>query len=247
MHQTGDSSSHSRCMTFRLGAVGHRFNRLQNANFEKLRKVIHFVLRDVQKSIERAIGTRGQFKPFKSIRYILMSSLAEGSDQMFAQEALNLGFELHALFPFAQREYENDFGPSSNGLNGSVSEFRKLLQVARKRRLLTTTELQGNRTDSGAAYAAASESILSQSDLLIAIWDGGGPEGKGGTYDSMLSAMEKALPTIWIDACSPHQPHELKKYCKYDGSSVFSKKWKAGQDRLNIDDLILNGLSLRTH
>ena len=40
-----------------------------------------------------------------------LSPLAEGSDRMFAAEALSLGYSLCCPLPFAQAEYERDFAP----------------------------------------------------------------------------------------------------------------------------------------
>ena len=41
----------------------------------------------------------------------VVSPLAEGTDRIFAEQALGLGFELCAVLPFPQAEFEKDFAP----------------------------------------------------------------------------------------------------------------------------------------
>jgi hypothetical protein len=54
------------------------------------------------------------------------------------------------------------------------------------------------------AYAAANEDVLSGVDVLIAVWDGAPPDGKGGTGDTVRTARHRGLPVTvaWADGAA---------------------------------------------
>ena len=64
---------------------------------------------------------------------------------------------------------------------------------------LTIFEIEGDRKDPG-VYGNAGRIVLNQSDLLIAVWDGGKAAGPGGTVETMREALDYHVPVIWIDA-----------------------------------------------
>ena len=68
---------------------------------------------------------------------------------------------------------------------------------------MTLFELDGARDHATDAYAAAGRMVMNQSDLLIAVWDGGAPAGPGGTVHTIYEAVSYHLPVIWIDALAP--------------------------------------------
>ena len=111
-----------------------------------------------------------------------VSPLAEGSDRMFAEEALGLGYKLLCPMPFSQEEFEIDFLPPKTEEDQSRERFRKLLKQAGED--VTKFELDGERSAEAEAYGAAGRVVLNQSDLLIAVWDGGKPAGGGGTVQT---------------------------------------------------------------
>ena len=51
---------------------------------------------------------------------------------------------------------------------------------------------------------AAGEVVLNQSDLLVAVWDGGAANGVGGTFATLRRAIEFNIPVIWVDSRAPH-------------------------------------------
>ena len=132
-----------------------------------------------------------------------VSPLAEGTDRMFAEEALDLGYRLCVPMPFSQDEFEQDFAPP-HALEADLrNRFRSILQRAREGAGLTTFELDGERSALGEAYSAAGRVVLNQSDLLIAVWDGGKPAGVGGTVGTLQDAVRYHVPVLWIDALEP--------------------------------------------
>ncbi|MBY0564245.1 MAG: hypothetical protein K2P58_08665 [Hyphomonadaceae bacterium] len=59
-------------------------------------------------------------------------------------------------------------------------------------------------------YALAARTALDQSDLLLAIWDGGSHAFIGGTGHTIRQALEAELPVIWIDAAAPDRVRLLR-------------------------------------
>ncbi len=133
-----------------------------------------------------------------------LSSLAEGADRLFAREALELGYELVAVLPFARAEFERDFEGAEALAPDALGEFRSLLDAARAADRLTAFELDGEPSRRAEAYEAASEVVLNQSDILVAVWDGGEANGLGGTTATLERALGFNVPVVWIDARAPY-------------------------------------------
>lgn len=194
-------------MAFRVGAVGHRPNRLpqDEAGQSMIRQRLDAVLGAVKAAVE--VFSREPDAAFYAqgpATLTAISPLAEGADRLFAESALNLGYGLCCPMPFGRDEYERDFRPGISECGGSEDQFRGLLSRAAQGAGLVTFELDGNRAEEGVAYGAAGRLALNQSDLLIVIWDGGHVNGLGGTVDTLRQALEYHVPVIWIDAKAPY-------------------------------------------
>lgn len=139
----------------------------------------------------------------------IVSPLAEGADRIVAREALILAaeerakpepavsfqVELYCPLPFRRETYRQDFGEASR------KEFDDLLSGQ------TALELDGSRESQdlrGEAYEAAGRAVLDQSDVLIAVWDGQKPRGRGGTGQIIEEAVRRRLPVVWIHALPAH-------------------------------------------
>lgn len=184
-------------LAFRVGLAGHRPNRLPHdaAHLAQLRQTIHAILEQTRREVTALSGG--------PVVLGAISPLAEGSDRIFAEEALALGYALCCPMPFHQQEFEKDFVPPVALEQDSLTHFRALLERARKGPGLTVLELGGVRAQAAQAYAAASHVLLDHSDLLIGVWDGGEAAGRDGTVDAMRDALKRGLPVIWIDALAP--------------------------------------------
>jgi hypothetical protein len=99
-----------------------------------------------------------------------LTSLAEGSDQIFALSILAAGGQLHVVIPC--HGYEQTFA-TDDGHN----TYTALLSLA----AATTTLPRPEPSED--AYLAAGQRIVEQCDTLIAVWDGRPSVGKGGTGD----------------------------------------------------------------
>ncbi len=190
-------------LAFRVGVVGHRPNRLPKRpkELDELRERLTTVLAAAQQAISTFQSSSPDAGFYASGAPLLraISPLAEGTDRMFAEEAIKLGYALCCPMPFHQEEFEKDFAP------GSVAQFRALLRQAGDAAGVVTFELDGERTadGSGDAYGAAGRVVMNQSDLLVVVWDGEGAAGAGGTVDTLEEAVRFHVPVLWIDAVAP--------------------------------------------
>jgi hypothetical protein len=128
----------------------------------------------------------------------VLTPIAEGADRLGATAAIEVGFELDCILPFERTQFALDFESEA-----SRTEYESLLGKAR-----AVLELDGSRESErsmGAAYAAASEHVLGQSDVLITLWTGAEPKGPGGTGLTVDAALAAHMPVVWINANDPRR------------------------------------------
>ncbi len=190
-------------LAFRVGVVGHRPNRLKNTDIKKLKATLKKILGAIKEEAVSAAEINKQFFQDKSHILRAISPLAEGTDRYFAEQAIDLGYELCSIMPFIQAEFENDFSPATQLEDRSLDHFRELLDRAEKDKKLTRFELEGSRQQPEKAYAAAGRVVLNQSDILVVVWDGFIEGKSGGTEETFVDAMKLGVPVIWVDACAP--------------------------------------------
>jgi hypothetical protein len=145
----------------------------------------------------------------------LVSALADGADTIAAKAALGLGYALDAPLPFAEAEYENDFGSDAADQPTPLQDFRALVEKARsvlqlpgQRRTTVDTKEQGDLKENR-AYEAVGLTVLSQADILLAVWDGKLSRGRGGTAEMVAEAARAGIPIVLIDA-NAIKPIELR-------------------------------------
>jgi hypothetical protein len=172
-----------------VGVTGHRSNRLRHADLEALRA-----------SVRGALERLAEAAPGQSMR--LVSPLAEGADRIVAEEAAALGWQLQSALPFPPEEYEKDFeSPESR------REFRRLLDNAAKVDVLRGSRDSKDSRDS--AYTAVGRLVLDSCDVLVAVWDGAGARGEGGTAQMVREARQRGIPVVWIPSEPPHEARVL--------------------------------------
>jgi hypothetical protein len=115
--------------------------------------------------------------------FIGLSSLAKGSDQLFAKLVLDMGGDLIAVIP--RDDYERFFKPPF------LQEYRDLLAKAKHVDLHSDDEQE--------SFLRAGLYVADHSDLLIAVWDGNLSQGKGGTADIVQHVINEDKPWIHID------------------------------------------------
>jgi hypothetical protein len=112
------------------------------------------------------------------------SSLATGSDQIFADAAIDLGIPITGVIPL--EGYERYFHGDD---------------LASYRRLLARCEIiqLGWKGDPERAFFEAGKFVVENCHVLFAVWDGASAEGLGGTADIVAYASRLSRKIIHID------------------------------------------------
>ncbi len=188
-------------LAFRVGVVGHRPNRLKNANEAELTQRLREILQSIQSAFLEHLSVKANADRYDGSQPQLraLSPLAEGVDRIFATEALNAGYSLTAVLPFPLNEYLRDFAPEKAMIPGAMEVFQDLLNRAE-----TRFELDGTRGDESYAYQVAGEVVLNQSEILIVVWDFDRKNLRGGTEVILDTAVGRGIPVVLIDANAPH-------------------------------------------
>ncbi len=126
---------------------------------------------------------------------VVLSSLAEGSDQLVARVALDCGAQLMAPLPMPVDEYRKDF-VSENVLR----EFSDLLGRAAASFVLpyelgTTSENISDEDRRAGQYAKVGHYTLRHCHILLALWDGDKTEKTGGTSQVVRQKLTGFLAT----------------------------------------------------
>ena len=157
----------------RIGVTGHRVL----ADPEKLETGLDAVVSRIAAA-------------FPGEPWTVISALAEGADRLVARRLLaRPETRLVAVLPLTASDYESDFTTAA-----SHQEFRSLLDRADE-----VVEVAA-ATSRDAAYEAAGLEVLDRADVLIAVWNGHGAQGQGGTAAIVAQARARSLPIAWLRA-----------------------------------------------
>jgi hypothetical protein len=119
-----------------------------------------------------------------------LSSLAVGTDQLFARVVLDLECDLVVVRPFP--DYERTFEASD------LVEYRRLVANA-----LEVVDLPWAGTDEQ-SYMNAGSWIVAHCDQLVAVWNGQQAAGLGGTGDVVTLARESGVRVWHLDTTRMH-------------------------------------------
>jgi hypothetical protein len=184
-------------LALRVGVTGHKPDHLHHAQIDVLQKKIHEVLQILKQFAQEHPRVSTSYRERDEPILRLVSSLKEGADRYAAHQAISLGYELQCPLPFARDQYLNDFAKDA-----SAQEFNHLLNDTKHTTAIL--ELDGSRDREAESYLAAGRVILSQSDVLLAIWDGHGPRDDDHTAQIVADAGLRNILTIRIDSVAPH-------------------------------------------
>lgn len=171
-----------------VGVTGHRAEVLESGDVERLRERVRQSLLLVEE-VGRALLQRERdcFAPGPP-RLRFVSPIADGADQIAAELALELGWELQAILPFARDEYRATLA------NPSARErFDTLLAHC-----TCLLELPGDPEQSLDAYVMTGRATVAHCDILIAIWDGKPPRGRGGTAEVVQLALTRGTAIVHV-------------------------------------------------
>jgi hypothetical protein len=102
--------------------------------------------------------------------------------------------ELTAVLPLIAGDYVDDFEET-----GSEEQFNDLLGQFATTVVLAKHKMR-SKAERDAAYERAGRYIVDRSDVLIAVWDGREPGGRGGTADIVAYARERDVPVLVVPA-----------------------------------------------
>ncbi len=217
----GPLSSFPVALAFSLGVTGHRCS---NAAFRKHEAAIEVALRRLFADVAKAASGASEIR--------MHTLLAHGADLMAAELALERGWALLAPLPFgpvlnrainAHPETPADARSLLTGdvpadpavaaraaSIGAIAARATLFALGEQDEGLQAAFLAGFDTPDPHFEALVSERaamagrvMVEQSDLLVAIWDGAGPQPQGGTRHSIAAMLELGGAVLWIDAAAP--------------------------------------------
>ncbi|MBS0382188.1 MAG: hypothetical protein JSR56_07130, partial [Proteobacteria bacterium] len=118
---------------------------------------------------------------FPDLPLYVLSPLAEGGDQLVAEEGLDLGARVVAPLPFARELYAQDFtDPAARARFESLCDRAQLIELplllGHTRDAIASVGEERNRQ-----YAQAGMFVARHCHLLLAIWDGKPSHRQGGT------------------------------------------------------------------
>ena len=117
-----------------------------------------------------------------------VSPIADGADQIAAEVALELGWELQVVLPFDRKRYRAS-------LTGDAARARFDALIGQASCVL---ELPGDSSRELDAYVMTGRATVAHCDILIAIWDGLPPRGRGGTGEVALLAITRGTAVIHL-------------------------------------------------
>lgn len=162
-----------------------------------------------------------------------ISSLAEGADLIFAEEAMREGVPLEVLLPFPPDEYVADF---------STTSWQRVTRL-----IAQSASCRVRKTHDGApaasrnkSYLQTGQQLVDESDIVLTVWDGHPAQGKGGTGDIVQYALQQKKPVHIIKGVrtSHHEypvPHDkmLEDFRLKDAYAIryknrFRRTWSGG-------------------
>ena len=173
---------------FAVGVTGHRKDALAPAALLTVHERLRTVLQSLVEKAKAVHTADQQFFAADPPRLLFVSALADGADQMATEVALDLGFELHAVLPFDRDRYRAGMADDA-----SRARFDALLS-----RATCSLELPGGGDEDLDAYVMAGRATVAHSDVIIAVWDGLPPRGRGGTGEVVGLAHERGTPIVHV-------------------------------------------------
>jgi hypothetical protein len=141
----------------------------------------------------------GLVEEYPDLRLELLSGMAEGADQLVAEQALALGLPVVAVLPLPIEEYRKDFADGGE----------KLDELLVRCRVLTLPALPGDDPAKSPAardlhYAQLGIFLSNHCQVLLALWDGkpGGPVG--GTASVVHYHLTGLMPDFDLEDDSPN-------------------------------------------
>lgn len=171
-----------------VGVTGHRAKAIDEASAKALVSRIGEQLILIGRACETLLAEEPGYFADAPITWRLVSPIADGADQIAAQVALDLGWELQVLLPFERERYRSSLA----GAN-SRKRFDELIK-----RATCVFELPGEGGRDIDSYVMTGRATVAHSDILLAVWDGLPSRGRGGTADVVQLALTHGTPVLHV-------------------------------------------------
>jgi len=182
-----------------VGVTGHRAEVLPQDSVPVLRSRIGEVLRCIEEAGAALLEARRDCFTGARPRLRFVSPVADGADQIAAEVALERGWELQAILPFDRAAYR-----ASLANHGARERFDDLLN-----RTTCLLELPGDPAHTLDAYVMTGRATVGHCDVLIAIWDGLPPRGRGGTGEVVQLALTRGTAIVHVPLVSDDETRIL--------------------------------------
>ena len=212
-----------------VGVTGHRVESLPPGSLGALRDRIREVLSLVS---DAGLGLfhkeEACFGP-EPPRLCFVSAMADGADQIAAEVALELGWDLQAVLPFERTEYR-----ATLANDAARERFDELLT-----KCSCVLELPGHGERMIDAYVMTGRATVAHCDMLIAVWDGLPPRGRGGTGEVVQLAITRGTAVVHLPP-EPDAPGRLL-WSAFDPAVLTTADESTAQrplDRADMDVLV---------
>jgi hypothetical protein len=175
-------------LTLNIGITGHRASVLPEGMLDEVRASIHDVLEELAEATRWLHAHEPHMFTSDAPRLRLHTALATGSDQLAALAGRELGYAVRAPLPFTPEEYARDFADGAE-----AAAFQQHLQTADE-----VFALPGTRELQDDAYVLVGRAVIVASDILVAVWDGGEGNGRGGTAHVVNLALRAGVPVLHV-------------------------------------------------
>ena len=154
-------------MVYKIMITGHRPQKLPKDS-------VHYIKLAMLDRVQALVDEYGT-------DLVLITGMALGPDQWFAEIGLKFGIPVHAYLPFkGQEKYWSEI---------AKSHYRNLLDHVANVTVISDTQSRN-------AYLSRNIAMVEQSDHCIAVWDGGTHSGTG---HAVRNARERGVSLDIID------------------------------------------------
>jgi hypothetical protein len=132
-----------------------------------------------------AAALRGEIDKRMDGNLVGLSCIADGADTLFARAVLDHGGALHVIVP--ARKYRDGLPDDHHSTYDAL--------IAQATKIIRLDHVESNSD----AHMDASLRMLTDTDELLAVWDGQPARGYGGTADVVKVAHDQGIPVtvVW--------------------------------------------------
>jgi hypothetical protein len=171
-----------------IGVVGHRSLGVESEAAQAVEVALARVLREADALFRKIVtAERPLFSDADPVLRVIGTG-ADGSGLLGARAARTIGAELALILPFAPEDYAKDFSTPA------ARELAKATIAAAR----SVFVLPGRQEEGARAHERANEVVLSNVDVLVAVWNGARADGRAGTGEIVQAAVASGIPVIVI-------------------------------------------------